>query len=87
MSETEVIILIGCSLVPCCLSTAVAAADLGVAVTLVADAVSHGGIEPHEASVSIAHAAMRLIPQFVTMTSTAKLLQLPSSRSLFGSGT
>jgi nicotinamidase-related amidase len=87
MSETEEIILIGRSLVPCCLSTAVAAADLGVAVTLVADAVSHGTVEPHESSLSIAHAAMRLVPQFATMTSTAKLLQLQSSLSLFVSGT
>ena len=70
MSETEEIILIGRSLVPCCLSTAVAAADLGVAVTF-----------------SVAHAAMRLVPQLATMTSTAKLLHLQSSLSLFVSGT
>ncbi len=87
MSETEELILIGRSLVPYCLSTAVAAADLGVAVTLVADAVSHGAVESHESSLSISHAAMRLIPQFATMTSTAKLLQLQSSLSLFVSGT
>lgn len=87
MNATEEIILIGRSLVPSCLSTAVAAADLGVAVTLVADAVSHGAAEPHDTSLSIAHAAMRLVPQFATMTSTAKLLQLQSSLSLFVSGT
>ncbi len=87
MSGTEEIILIGRSLVPYCLSTAVAAADLGVAVTLVADAVSHGALESHESSLSIAYAAMRLVPQFATMTSTAKLLQLQSSLSLFVSGT
>ena len=87
MNATEEIILIGRSLVPSCLSTAVAAADLGVAVTLVADAVSHAAVEPDESSLSLAHAAMRLVPQFATMTSTAKLLQLQSSLSLFVSGT
>lgn len=87
MSGTEEIILIGRSMVPCCLSTAVAAADLGVAVKLVADAVSHATADAHDPSLSIAHAAMRLIPQFATMTSTAKLLQLQSSLSLFVSGT
>lgn len=87
MSKTEEIILIGRSLVPCCLSTAVAAADLGVAVTLIADAVSHPMSDIHGSSLSIAHAAMRLIPQFATMTSTAKLLQLQSSLSLLVSGT
>jgi nicotinamidase-related amidase len=87
MSAAEEIILIGRSLVPSCLSTAVAAADLGVAVTLVADAVSHAAVEPPESSLSLAHAAMRLVPQFATMTSTAKLLQLQSSLSLFVSGT
>jgi nicotinamidase-related amidase len=86
MSATEEIILIGRSLVPSCLSTAVAAADLGVAVTLVADAVSHAAVEPPETSLSLAHAAMRIVPQFATMTSTAKLLQLQSSLSLFVSG-
>ena len=54
---------------------------------LVADAVSHAAVEPHESSLSVAHAAMRLVPQFATMTSTAKLLQLQSSLSLFVSGT
>jgi len=87
MNATEEIILIGRSLVPSCLSTAVAAADWGVAVTLVADAVSHGAADTHEPSLSLAHAAMRLVPQFATMTSTAKLLQLQSSLSLFVSGT
>lgn len=87
MSETEEIILMGRSLVPACLATAVAAADLGVFVTLVADAVSHPISDLDTSSQSIAHAAMRLIPQFATMTSTAKLLQLQSSLSLFVSGT
>ncbi|MCE2890588.1 MAG: isochorismatase family protein [Hyphomonadaceae bacterium] len=87
MSEPEEIILIGRSLVPSCLATAVAAADLGASVTLVADAVSHPIADAQESSRSIAHAAMHLIPQFATMTSTAKLLQLQSSLSLFVSGT
>lgn len=86
-SGTEEIILIGRSLVPSCLATAVAAADLGLAVTVVADAVSHPMAEPCQSSPSIAHAAMHLIPQFATMTNTAKLLQLQSSLSLLVSGT
>ena len=87
MNESEEIILVGRSLVPSCLSTAVAAADLGVAVTLVADAVSHPIADALGSSLSIAHAAMRLIPQFATITSTAKLLQLQSSLNLLVSGT
>jgi hypothetical protein len=41
MSRSEQIILIGRSLASGCLSTEVVAAELGLAVTLVADAVSH----------------------------------------------
>ncbi|WP_085340915.1 isochorismatase family protein [Aquidulcibacter paucihalophilus] len=87
MSQTDEIILIGRSMVPNCLATAVAAADLGVSVSLVADAVSYPAADLDSSSVSITHAARRLIPQFATMTSTAKLLQLQSSLSLFVSGT
>ncbi len=87
MSGTEEIILIGRSLVPSGLATAVAAADLGVSVTLVADAVSQPSAEPGQSAQSLTHAARCLITQFATLTSTAKLLQLQSSLSLFVSGT
>lgn len=86
MSRSEPIILVGGSLVPCCLSTAVVAAELGLAVTLVGEAMSHPIAELSGSSLLIAHAAMRRIPQVATMTSTAKLLQLQSSLDLIVSG-
>lgn len=74
MSRSEQIILIGRSLASGCLSTEVVSAELGLAVTLVGDAVSHPIAELAASSLLIAHAAMRLILQVPTMTSTAKLL-------------
>jgi nicotinamidase-related amidase len=87
MSRTEEIILIGRSLVPDCFATAIAAADLGVWVKLVTDAVSHPSVDTEKTSLSVAQAALRLLPQFATLTSTAKLLQLQSGLSLCVSGT
>lgn len=86
MNNVEELILVGRSLVPYCLATAIAAADLGVSVTMVTDAVSHPRIEANDADLSTTHAAIRLFPEFATMTTTAKLLQLQSSLSLFVSG-
>lgn len=77
MSRSEPITLVGGSLMPCCLSTAVVAAELGLAVTLVGEAMSHPIAELSGSSLLIAHA---------TMTSTAKLLQLQSSLDLIVSG-
>lgn len=86
MNDVEELILIGRSLVPYGLATAIAAADLGVAVTMVSDAVSHPRIEANDTALSTTHAAIRLFPEFATMTTTAKLLQLQSSLSLLVSG-
>jgi hypothetical protein len=82
---TEVVselILIGRSLVPSCVATAIAAANMGLAVTLVADAVSLGRTAPDpSASLPLKH-DIQHIPDLATLTTTAKFLELPPALSL-----
>lgn len=76
------LILIGRSLVPSCVATAIAAADMGLAVTLVADAVSLCRTGPHPSGLQPIEYDIHRIPDIATLTTTAKILELPPALSL-----
>ena len=82
----EQLVLIGRDLMPSCLATAVAAADIGVNLVLVSDAVSHAFEAGDGADVGHHHAAMSLIPQFADVTTTSRILGLPATLSILSSG-
>jgi hypothetical protein len=76
------LILVGRSLVPSCVATAVAAADMGLAVTLVADAVSLRRSGPDPSAAHPSEYDIQRIPDITTLTTTAKILELPPALSL-----
>ncbi len=76
------LILIGRSLVPSCVATAMAAADMGLAVTLVADAVSIRRAGTDSSAAHYIDYDIQRIPDIATLTTTAKILELPPTLSL-----
>jgi hypothetical protein len=76
------LIIIGRSLVPSCVATAIAAADLGIAVTLVADAVSLCRKHADASRALPIDIDIQRIPHIANLTTTAKILELPPALSL-----